>query len=194
MIYTTLNAIREHYPCEDGWKKLLKHLGKTKADDKRLALTTVLKSNGIEDAIWCLRAVKGHEREIRLYAVWCARQVQHLMKDPRSLAALDVAERHANGLATDADLAEARAKARDAAIRAVGDAEWAAAWAAAWTTGVVGSSWWTLVSEKAADAEWSAAWTKELAAGANIAATKDAAAKAWAAARDSQSEHVRKVF
>lgn len=30
-ITTTLNAIREHSPCESGWRKLLKHLGKTEA-------------------------------------------------------------------------------------------------------------------------------------------------------------------
>lgn len=29
---TTLNKLREHDPCTDGWKKLLEYLGKTKAD------------------------------------------------------------------------------------------------------------------------------------------------------------------
>jgi hypothetical protein len=33
MIHTTLNRIKAHYPCKDGWKKPLKYLGKTKADD-----------------------------------------------------------------------------------------------------------------------------------------------------------------
>jgi hypothetical protein len=63
------------------------------------------------------------DRELRKFAVWSARQVQHLMTDPRSVAALDVAERHADGLATDADAA--------AAADAAWDAAWAAAWAAA---------------------------------------------------------------
>ena len=112
---TTLNAIRAQRPCADGWTKLLAHLGKTKADDEPLSIATILDSNGLDDALWCLRAVSGHDREIRLYAVWCARQVQHLMTDPRSLAALDIAERFANGDASDSE--------RDAA--------WAAAWAAA---------------------------------------------------------------
>lgn len=112
---TTLNAIRVHQPCADGWAKLLAHLGKTRADNQPLHITTVLDSNGVGDALWCLRAVTGHQREIRLYAVWCARQVQHLMTDPRSIAALDVAERHANGQATDDELAAAWAAARDAA-------------------------------------------------------------------------------
>lgn len=127
---TTLNKIRACSPCHEGWTKLLRTLGKTKADDELLAITTVLHSNGLDDALWCLRAVDGHQREIRLYAVDCARSVQHLMTDARSIAAIDVAERHADGLATDAELAAARAAAWDAAWdAAAGDA---AAGAAAW--------------------------------------------------------------
>ena len=108
---TTLNQIRAYSPCKSGWTKLLAHLGKASADDAPLSIITVLDSNGLDDALWCLQAVKGHDREIRLYAVWCARQVQHLMTDPVSLAALDVAERFANGEATDTE----RAAAWDAA-------------------------------------------------------------------------------
>ena len=129
--YTTLNKIRTHSPCAEGWTQLLKHLGKTKADDEPLALTTILDSNGIDDALWCLRACDGIEKDARLYAVWCARQVQHLMTDQRSLTALDVAERHAKGQATDAELAAAWAAAWAAARDATGDATGAAAWAAA---------------------------------------------------------------
>ena len=136
---TTLNAIREHQPCADGWAKLLRHLGKTKADHEPVLIRTILDSNGLDDALWCLRAVTGHDREIRLYAVWCARRVQHLMIDPRSIAALDVAERYANNLATEHDLEAAR----DAAGEAAGDAAWAAAWDAA--------------GDAAGDAAWAAA-------------------------------------
>ena len=130
---TTLNAIRKHSPCADGWAKLLRNLGKTQADDEPLSIVTILDSNGIDDALWCLRAVTGHDREIRLYAVWCGRQVQHLMTDPRSLAALDVAERHANGEATNAELdaASAAAWAAASASAAASAAAWAAARAAA---------------------------------------------------------------
>ena len=128
---TTLNAIRAHSPCADGWRKLLSHLGKVEADDEPLSIVTILDSNGLDDALWCLRAAIGHDRELRLYAVWCARQVQHLMTDPRSLAALDVAERHANGRATDAELAAAQYAARAAAWAAAGEAARAAVGAAA---------------------------------------------------------------
>lgn len=122
---TTLNKIRAHSPCTTGWEKLLRNLGKTKADDEPLALTTILESNGLDDALWCLRAVDGHEREMRLFGVDCARSVQHLMTDKRSLDALDVAERFANGLATQAELAAAWA-----ALAAALTAAWAAARAA----------------------------------------------------------------
>ena len=107
VMMTTLNKIRAHSPCEDGWKKLLAYLGKKKADDKPLNIKTVIESNWLDDALWCLRAVDGCDREIRLYAVWCARQVQHLMQDQRSIDALNVSERFANGSATREELESA---------------------------------------------------------------------------------------
>ena len=129
---TTLNQIRECGPCESGWKKLLAHLGKTKADDESLSILTILESNGLDDALWCLRAVKGCDREIRLFAVWCARQVQHLNTGPRVSACIDVAERFANGEATDEERAAAWAAARAAARAAAWAAARAAAWDSAW--------------------------------------------------------------
>ncbi len=130
MITTTLNKIREHNPCKNGWNKLLLHLGKTQADDEPLPLVTILESNGLDDAIWCLRAVYGHDMDIRLYAVACARRAQHPMKDRRGINALDVAERHANGQATDEELAAACDAADAAAMAAWAAAHAAAAWAA----------------------------------------------------------------
>jgi len=134
---TTLNQIRECNPCAEGWTKLLQHLNKTKADDEPLSLLTVLDSNGFDDALWCLRAVKGYDKEKRLYAVWCARQVQHLMKDERSIKALDVAERYANGEASDEELKDAKDAAYAAfyvAYAATHDAAYAAAYAVSHNT------------------------------------------------------------
>ena len=169
--YTTLNAIRAHSPCVDGWAELLRHLGKTQADDEPLALTTILDSNGPDDALWCLRACDGIDREARLYAVWCARQVQHLMTDPRSLAALDVAERHANGEATDADLAAAETAARAAAKTAA----WAEAETEAWAA--------------ARAAAWAAAWAE-----ARAEARAETWAEARAEARAAQTAKFRQFF
>ena len=137
---TTLNKIREHSPCADGWEKLLSYLGKTKADDEEISILTILDSNGLQDAIWCLRAVEGYDREIRLYAVWCARQVQHLMADQRSLDALDVAERYANGEATDAELAAARDAVLDAVRAAACAAAESSATLAAWYAAAAASA------------------------------------------------------
>jgi len=183
MITTTLNAIREHSPCKSGLRKLLAHLGKTKADDEPLPLVTILDSNGLDDALWCLRTIgPEHDRTCRLFAVWCARQVQHLMRDPRSIAAIDVAERHANGVATDDDLYAAWDAAGAAAWDAAGDAAADAARAAAWAAARA-AAW---------DAAADAALAGELAA-ARAAARDAAADAARATARDAQSAKFREM-
>lgn len=51
------------------------------------------------------------ERQRRDFAVACARRVQHHMRDPRSVAALDIRERWLRGEATDEEMAAARAAA-----------------------------------------------------------------------------------
>ena len=127
ILTTTLNRIRAHNPCADGWAKLLAGLGKTAPDDDPLPYTHIVEINGLDDALWACRAEPQYAREWRLYAVWCARQVEHLMKDQRSRDALNIAERHANGRATDKELSSAREAARDAAWEAAWDAAWDAA-------------------------------------------------------------------
>lgn len=68
---TTLNKIRKHSPYKGSWEKLLKYLGKTKADDEELDLLTILDNMGIEFAIWCLRAVDGYDTEIQVFTHFC---------------------------------------------------------------------------------------------------------------------------
>jgi hypothetical protein len=171
MMYTTLNKIREHFPCTSGWIKLLKHLSKTNADDEPLSFVTIINSNGFDDALWCCRSAPEYGREWRLFAVWCTLQVKHLITDTRSLHALAVAESYANGLATKEDLAAASDAASDAAL-AASDAASDAAWAAAWAAG-----------DAASDAAWAAAWAASDAAryAARDAASDAAWAAAWAA-------------
>lgn len=128
MITITLQKIRDASPCTDGWKKLLDSKGCKSADmGAEFPLSDVLDSNDLDDTLWCLQCLPEHDRLWRKYAVWCARQVQHLMTDQRSIDALDVAWRHSDGLATDAELAAAWATAGTAAWAAAGDAAWAAA-------------------------------------------------------------------
>jgi hypothetical protein len=128
-VYTTLNRIRSSLFGTDGWKKLLRSLDKAEPDDEPLPLVTILDSNGFDVALRCLSAVEGHDKEIRLFSVEIAREVQHLMRDPRSVEALDVAERYAHGNATKEELENAYAAAyaaADAAYDEAYDAEEAA--------------------------------------------------------------------
>ena len=78
-----------------------------------------------EDRIWVVAGFLD-DRTNRLFAVWCARNALSLIDnpDPRSIAACDIAERYANGVATNYELAAAGDAARYAS--------WAAAWDAAW--------------------------------------------------------------
>jgi hypothetical protein len=161
---TTLNKIRQHAPCKTGWAKLLKHLNKTTPDDEPLPLLTILESNGLDDTLWCLRAVDGLDREKRLLAIAFAREVQHLMTDPRSLAALEVAERFANGESTQEGLELAALAARAAAYAAYA----------------------------AADAAYAAAYAAYAAAYATYAAAADASAAAYAAAADASAASAMK--
>jgi hypothetical protein len=180
MITTTLNRIRAHGPCQEGWAKLLKGLGKTAPDDQPLAYASIVEINSFADALWCCSIEPQHDRVWRLFAVWCARQVQHLMTDPRSIAALEVAERYANRAATNAELAAASDAAYAAARAATSDGAYAAAGDAAWAA----------TSDAASDAAWAA--TSDGAYAAAWAATSDAAsAAAWAATSDAASAAAR---
>jgi hypothetical protein len=127
MLVTTLNKIREKSPCAGGWQKLLATLGKTKADDEVLPFEVILDSNGLGDALWCMRSAPEYDCEWRLFAVWCSRQV---VTDPICLQTLDVAERFANGQATSQELGAARSAARSAAGSAARSAAGSAAWSA----------------------------------------------------------------
>lgn len=178
----TLAALREAGACYGGYNKLVRSIqGKAfsmkDADreayihlrhDAEIPLLDILKSNGLDDALWVLHCILDADRDMRLFAVWCARQVEHLMEDQRSKDALNVAERFVNGEATD----EERNAARNAAWDAAWDAAWSArkaARAAAWGA--------------ARGAAWDAVWAARCAAG-------DAAGDA---AEDAQKEMLKRM-
>ena len=201
-MYTTLNKIREHNPCKDGWETLLKHLGKTKPDDEPLPLLTILDSNGLDDTLWCFRAVDGFEKEKLLLSVTYARDVEHLMP-AESKKAFDVFERYANGLATQEEFEDTRAAA--AATRA---AAYAAARAAdACAAADADASWAVAHAASAAHAAWSAAaapWSAAADAAAHAAAATDdndyaaraagAAANAYLTIKAKQETQLRQLL
>ena len=171
---TTLNKIQTHSPCEDGWDKLLLHLSKTSADDEPLDLLTILDSNGLEDTLWALRAVDGYDRELRLYACWCACQVLPVFerKNPNELRprrCIETSALYAEGLADKSEMV------------AAGAAAWVAAWAA-WAAWYAWAAW--VAAGAAAGAAW-AAW-----------ADWDAAGAAWAKwdVKDNQKREFKKML
>ena len=109
------------------------------------------------------------ERDLRLFACWCVRNTPlhdgrtawDLLTDKRSQTAVEVAERYADGLATQDEL----------------DAAWAAAWAAARNARVAAGR----AARDARVAAGAAARNARVAAGA---AARDARVAAWDAARD----------
>lgn len=180
---TTLNKIKSHSPCEDGWKKLLNYLGKTEADDEPLELRTILESNGLDDTIWVFRALEGKDKEIRLFAADCAELVLPIYEkqypdDNRPHKVIHAARDCANGIISEKELAAARAAACDA---------WDAAWAAR-------ASWdaWDAASaarDAARAAAWDAAWAAARdARAAEFAAERTAWDAAWAARAAARNE------
>jgi len=133
----------EHRACKDGREWALAHCG-TMAD--------VWATAKPEWVVWvATRPGVLPDREIRLFAVFCARQVEHLLTDQRSRDAIDVAEKFASGEATGCELTAAWTAA--AARAADGAAAGAAAWAAAAAGAAAGAA------ARAADgaAAWAAA-------------------------------------
>jgi hypothetical protein len=114
------------------------------------------------------------------------RNVVDLATDERSLKALEVAELHALGRATDGELAAAWDAAWGAA--SAGAAAWAAAATATWDAGGAAASAGAAARDAAwgaaLDAAWDAAWA------AALDATWD---ESSAAARDAQVEIARRV-
>jgi len=179
-IMITLAEIHKHSPCAEGWRKLLKAKGKTCADGDQFPLSDILDTNDLDDCLWALRCTpESYHGLWRKFAVWAARQVEHLMEDERSKIALDVAWRRSNGEATDEELDAARGAAW-AAARA---AAWAAAGAAA--RAAAGASAWA--------AAGAAAWAAARGA-AGAAARGAAGAAARGAAWDAQAKKLKQIL
>lgn len=110
-MHITLNFIRKRSPCTEGWGKLLSYLGKTKADDEMILLSTVLESNGLDDALWCLCALpEEYDSAIRLLVCDLVEPALAFVPDgegrPRN--AVDIARKFANGEASSRELDAAR--------------------------------------------------------------------------------------
>ena len=140
MLHTTFNLLKlagacgQTPGCGEGYDKLAAYLGGTKTygKDTPIALTVVLDSNGLDDALWCARAVLPEEaavrdKQIRLLACdyaagkdgWLLRLYEEQYPgDTRPRQAIEVSRRYAMGTETAQELkatAKATATARAAA-------------------------------------------------------------------------------
>ena len=185
----TINDIRGWKPCYDPTYYLPESWQGTALDilnKKRIPF---------KDRFWVImRTDLVSEKLMRKFAVWCARQVQHLMVDERSIHALDVMEAYAENrwliddpeyvMAWEDELAAARIEAWKAVKVAAGIGAWTAAEAV----------------EAAARVAWYAAGgaTRNSARYADAVAACAALAAAWAstryAAEAAQERKLRKML
>ena len=184
---TTLELLEKHGACPEAteWAKPFKSPS-----------NAWKKCKNPQWMLWALSKLgKLDEKRARLFAVKCIREtplndgrvVLDLLTDQRSRDAVDVAERFANGAATESELSAARSAARSAAGSAAGSAAWSAAWSAA--RSAAGSAAWSA----AGSAAWSAAWSA-----AGSAAWSAAGLAAWSAAGSAagsaQCNFIRLIF
>jgi hypothetical protein len=169
-----IQTIRSWNPCYEPNRHL--------PENWRGTVLDILDNKAIpfEDRLWVIcRNDLVSDKLMRLFAVWCARQVQHLMKDERSIHALDFMDAFIEhiDLIDDEDWRSGWQEERAAAWAAARDAARAAAWAAAWDA--ARDAAWAAARDAAWDAAWAAA--RDAARDAAWDAARDAA---WAAARD----------
>ena len=191
MIQTTFRKLHDAGACKERYRFLAKALGGIKAygRDTPITLLQILNINGLDDALWALRACPDSEKFVRLLACDYAEHVLHIFEakypdDYRPREAIAVSRRYARGEATEAELTaawtaagHAARNAWNAAGDAAGDAAVAAWYAAgdAWYAArdawdAAGYAWnaagyaWNAAGDAAGDAErtWQEARLREL--------------------------------
>ena len=136
MLHTTLNLLKEAEACTSRYKVLCKALGGAKkyGYDSPIPIAFIIESNGLEDALWALRAAseeKLRNKIARLFAVGCAYRVlpnfeKNVPNDYRIRICLESSCLYAFEELTDQELSAAESAAWSAARSA-----WSAAGSAA---------------------------------------------------------------
>ena len=137
MLYTTINKLKGKRACESGLKKVLRFVGPNFDKDKNIPLTDIIKSNGIVDAIWALRATTECGKETcQSVAIFCAEESlpyfekQH-PNDSRVRDCIEAAKKYISREIGYDELIKCRSAARAAAEAAYGAYAAYAAYAAA---------------------------------------------------------------
>ena len=162
---TSFRLLHDAGACKDRYRFLAKALGGIKAYgvNTPITLLQILNINGLDDALWALRACPDSDTFARLLACDYAEHVLPIFEtqypdDDRPRKAIAVSRRHAHGEATDAELSAAWA-AWDAAWYAAEAAARDAARAAWHAAGAAGAAAWYAAEAAARDAAWHAECT-----------------------------------
>ncbi len=133
MLKTTLTLLRNANACSSGLVTLTSSLGTKWPVDKEISLTRILKSNGLNHAIWAMRATtEPCKRAIVLLSVDFAMEVlknfeSQFPEDKRPREALQAAIDFMDGKITLAELENKRSAMRSAARSAMRSAARSAA-------------------------------------------------------------------
>ena len=179
-ITITLNEIKSHSPCRDGWEKLLKSLGKTKSDDTAVTFSYIAENNNASDALWCLRVLGDKYKRERLYLVAeIAESVVHIYNEK-----YPDDNRVNDGIQAIKDYADMRISLEDLKTKRNAAAAAAAYAAAVPYAAAVADDAYAAYAAAAADAAYAYA--------ADAAYAYSAAAAADAAEREKQKNLIRK--
>jgi len=144
----TLQQIRDAGPCESGWRKLNKALGNPDMA-REISIGDVVLSNGLDDALWCLRFLPPRERVAAIMP--CVRRASAHTSDPRVHECIAAIDRWLAG-DDNVDIQAATAATATAAAAAAATAATATAAAVAWAA-------WT--AWEATAVTWAAGWKAE---------------------------------
>ena len=155
---TSFRLLHDARACKERYRFLAKALGGIKAygRDTPITLLQILNINGLDDALWALRACPDSDTFARLLACDYAEHVLPIFEtrypdDYRPREAIAVSRRYARGEATDAELSAAWPAAWSAAGSAARNAAGSAAESAAWSA-----------AGSAAERQWQEARLREL--------------------------------
>lgn len=157
---TSFRLLHDAGACKERYRFLAKALGGIKAYgvNTPITLLQILDINGLDDALWALRACPDSDTFARLLACDYAEHVLRIFEtqypdDDRPREAIAVSRRYARGEATDAELSAAWN-----ALGAAAGAAWYAAGAAA--RSAAGYAAWA--AARAAERQWQEARLREL--------------------------------
>ena len=124
MIFTTLKKLEENNACRDRYNFLVAALGEDYGAETPIPVSQILKTNGLNDAIWALRAADGGKEIAVKFAIACAERVLPIFEerfpdDDRPRKAIQTAKKGTARAADAADAATAAAQDASDAVAAL---------------------------------------------------------------------------